>query len=57
MEHELGSERRKTVRSLSTIVNIELNLLVLVRKDRVKGASGKSVVISLALLGCYASKG
>ena len=47
---ELGSERRETVRSLSTMEALTQEESSLVREDRDEQTSGVSVVVPTALL-------
>jgi hypothetical protein len=48
---ELGSERRETVRSLSTVVVGRREDLILVREDRIGHTAGVPVVTAVAQLG------
>jgi hypothetical protein len=54
---ELGSERRKTVRSLSVVGVGILRDLTLVREDRVGRTSSVPVVAPAASLGSYVRNG
>ncbi len=54
---ELGSERRETVRSLSTVGVRNLSDLILVREDRIGQTSSVSVVPPGAPQSSYVWKG
>ena len=55
--HELGLERRETVRSLSAVGVRDLREAALVREDLRSRTSGVPVVTPVALPGSYVRKG
>ena len=53
---ELGSERRETVRSLSTVGKEKNKILFLVREDQNNLTTGVLIVLPIALSSSYVKK-